>query len=289
MDRLLGLKAALVANELWHLCIIGARVVVILLLASIALRLVRRLIGSLERVVFMRRVNGEDAKRIDTLAQVFRYGAAVVITLIAGTLVLAEFGVSIAPILGAAGVAGIAVGFGAQSLIKDYFTGFCILLENQIRQGDVVEAGGKKGRVERVTLRHLQLRDREGNVHYVPNGLITTVTNLSRDYAVTRVDVDITCRDHVEPAFDIMRSVGTDLRGCDAFGDSILEEIEIAGLERWDDSIVTLRARLTTRPLEQGMVRREYLRRLKTAFAGADIAALSSQLVVHPTGQPDAA
>jgi small conductance mechanosensitive channel len=103
---------------------------------------------------------------------VVRYLVSVVLSLIAGVLVLSELGVSIAPILGAAGVVGLAIGFGAQSLVKDYFTGFFLLLENQLTTGDVVEVGGKSGLVEDVTLRYVRLRDYDGNVHYVPNSLI---------------------------------------------------------------------------------------------------------------------
>src|SRR3972149_10189067 len=112
-------------------------------------------------------------------------------------LVLSEVGINIAPILGAAGVAGIAVGFGAKSLIKDYFNGFFILLENQIRQGDVVEVCGKIGMVEDITLRYVCLRDNEGSVHYVPNGQITTATNKSREYAHALIDLGVAYRENL--------------------------------------------------------------------------------------------
>ena len=123
-----------------------------------------------------------------------------VITLIAGMLILSEFGISIAPILGAAGVVGLAVGFGAQSLIKDYFNGFFLLLEDQIHQGDVVDAGGKAGFVEDVTLRYIRMRDYEGNVHFVPNGQVTTVTNMSREFAQSLIDVGVAYRENVDEA-----------------------------------------------------------------------------------------
>src|SRR6185436_16050470 len=99
-----------------------------------------------------------------------RYIAGIGTTAIAGMLILSEIGVSIAPILGAAGVVGVAIGFGAQSLVKDYFTGLFLLLENQVRQGDVVEVAGKSGAIEAITLRYIRLRDYEGSVHYIPNG-----------------------------------------------------------------------------------------------------------------------
>ncbi len=124
----------------------------------------------------------EAVKRAETLGRVFRYLVAVVVSLMAGMLVLSEIGVSAAPILGAAGVVGLGVGFGAQSLVKDFFTGFFLLLQNQIRQGDVVKLGEHAGCVEEVTLRYVQLRDYDGNVHFVPNGTITTAVNMARGH-----------------------------------------------------------------------------------------------------------
>lgn len=141
-----------------------------------------------------------------------RYLANVVMTLISGLLVLSELGISVAPILGAAGVVGIAVGFGAQSLVKDYFTGFFLLLENQIRQGDVVEIAGKGGLVEEVTLRFVRLRDYEGNVHYIPNSLISTVTNRSRGFANAVIDIGVAYGEDLDEVFAVMRRVGTELR-----------------------------------------------------------------------------
>ncbi|MDP1525994.1 MAG: mechanosensitive ion channel family protein [Rhodocyclaceae bacterium] len=247
------------------------RVGLILLIAWVLLKFARRLIRIFRNYMDGRVVDPEDRRRIETLARVFHYIASVVITLVAGMLALSELGLSIAPILGAAGVVGLAVGFGAQSLIKDYFNGFFLLLENQIRQGDVVEAGGKSGLVEEVTLRYLRLRDFEGSVHYVPNGLITTVTNKSRGFAQALVEVGIAYRENVDEAFEAMRAVGADMRVCPAFSDKILEDIEIVGVERWDDSAVALRCRFKVRPLEQWNVRREFLRRLKTAFEARGI------------------
>src|SRR5688500_13863270 len=143
-----------------------------------------------------RRITSSDeVARIETLARVFRNSAGVVIFLVAGMLVLGELGISVAPILATAGVAGIAIGFGAQSLIKDYFNGFFILVEDQIREGDVVEIVGKGGLVEEVTLRFVRLRDAEGHVHIIPNGEIKVVTNRTREFATPVVDVGIAYRD----------------------------------------------------------------------------------------------
>lgn len=242
------------------------RVVVIFLLAWLLLFFARRLIRLLRDYMRGRADGAEDQRRVETLARVFRYIATVAISVVAGMLTLSELGISIAPILGAAGVVGLAVGFGAQSLIKDYFNGFFLLLENQIRQGDVVEVGDKSGLVEEVTLRYLRLRDFEGSVHYVPNGLITTVTNKSRGFAQALIEVSVAYRENVDEAFAAMRDVGAEMRACSEFGDKILEELEIVGVENWADSALLLRCRFKVRPLEQWAVRREFLRRLKSSF-----------------------
>ena len=241
-------------------------VIVILMLAWLLIALSRRLIRMFRIYTSAHSDSAETIKRIETLARVFRYISTVVISLVAGMLALSDLGISIAPILGAAGVIGVAVGFGAQSLIKDYFNGFFLLLENQIRQGDVIEVSGKGGLVEDITLRYVCLRDYEGSVHYIPNGLITTVTNRSRGYSYAVIDVSVAYRESVDEVFEIMREVGRKLRASEEFGAKILDDIEIAGVDQWADSAVILRCRFKTVALAQWDVRREFLRRLKEAF-----------------------
>ncbi|MBZ0127281.1 MAG: mechanosensitive ion channel family protein [Rhodocyclaceae bacterium] len=243
-----------------------ARVLLILLLAGIALRLVPRAISRVRRAVEARQESAEDGRRVQTLSRVIRYVVTVAVTVVAGILILGEFGVSVAPILGAAGVVGIALGFGAQSLVKDYFTGFFLLLENQIRVGDVVEAGGKSGVVEELTLRYLRLRDYSGNVHYVPNGNISVVTNMSLGFAQAVIDAGVAYGEDIDRVVAVMRQVGEELRRDDAFSAKILDALEVAGVDRWADSAVVIRCRFKVMPLEQWNVRREYLRRLKMAF-----------------------
>ena len=242
------------------------RVVVILLLAWLLVGLSRKLVHVLRDYLNARAGSTEETRRIDTLARVFRYIFTVVILLVAGMLVLSEIGVSIAPILGAAGVVGLAVGFGAQSLIKDYFNGFFILLENQIRQGDEVEVCGKTGTVEDITLRYVCLRDNEGCVHYVPNGQITTVTNKSRGYAFVLIDVGVAYRENLDEVCGVMREVGAALRADAAIGPKVLEGIEIQGVQELANSAVILRCRFKTVAMDQGNVRRAFLGRLKQAF-----------------------
>ncbi|MEW5710120.1 MAG: mechanosensitive ion channel family protein [Pseudomonadota bacterium] len=244
----------------------GVRILLILVMAWIVLGLARRAIRLFRERMSARTADVEEVKRIQTLSRAFRYLASVVVWVVAGMLILSELGISIAPILATAGVAGIAIGFAAQSLVKDYFTGFIMLTENQIRVGDVVNVAGIGGLVEEVTLRYVRLRDYDGNVHFVPNGAISTVTNMSREFAQSVMDIGVAYRENVDEVFEVMREVAKEMREDPVFGPKILEDLEIAGVDKWADSAVVVRCRFKVRPLEQWTVRREYLRRLKRAF-----------------------
>jgi moderate conductance mechanosensitive channel len=260
----------------------GLRIVLIAVLAWLVHRLASKLIRTFRLYISRNLEDPEEVKRATTLGRVFRYLATVVITLVAGMLILGELGISVAPILGAAGVAGVAVGFGAQSLVKDYFSGFFLLLENQMRHGDVVNVAGIGGVVEDMTLRYVQLRDYDGNVHFIPNGSITTVTNMTRGFAHAVVDVGVAYRENVDEALEIMRDVGNAMRHDDAWSARILEDVEIVGVEKWADSAIVLRCRFKVAPIEQWGVRREYLRRLKHAFDAAGIEIPFPHVIVYP-------
>ena len=231
-------------------------------LQAVAARLIRVFRGYMAR----RTSAADELRRIDTVGNAFRYFASVVVVLVAGMLILNELGISIAPILATAGVAGIAIAFGAQSLIKDYFTGFFLLIEDQIRQGDVVEISGKSGEVEEVTLRYVRLRDNDGFVHFVPNGEIKLVTNRTRGFGQAVMDAVIKSSQSVEDAFQAMRDVGREMRQDAAFAPQILGDVQIAGIERWEHFGVFLRCRMKVLPEEQWRVRAEFMRRLKIAF-----------------------
>ena len=249
----------------------GFRIVLIVVVAWIAIRTLQRAVRAVRLRVEGRLDGTDNARRAETLGRVVRYLVAVVISAVAVMLVLAEVGVSLAPILGAAGVVGLAIGFGAQSLVKDYFTGFFILFEDQIRTGDVVKIANLAGSVEDVTLRHVRLRDYDGNVHFVPNGLITTVTNMSRSFAHAVMDVGVSYRENVDEVMVRMAEVGRQLRADPEHSPRILGDLEIAGVERLDDSAVVLRCRFKVAPLQQWTIKREYLRRIKAAFDATGI------------------
>ena len=244
----------------------GLRMLLIVAAAWVVAAVLQRSIKAFRIRIASRFDDPEMVKRAETLGRVARYLVAVIVWLMAGMLVLGELGISVAPILGAAGVVGLAVGFGAQSLVRDYFTGLFILLENQIRVGDVVRLGEHSGVVEVLTLRYVQLRDYDGNVHFLPNGQIASVVNMSRGYSFAVVDVGVAYRENVDEVMAVMTATGAGMRADPAFDGVILEDLEMAGVDAWADSAVMLRCRFKCRPLAQWGVRREYLRRLKHAF-----------------------
>lgn len=223
---------------------ISLRVTLILIAAWVISTIVQRAIRAFRERIASRLDDPESVKRADTLARMFRYIVKTVIWVLATMVVLGELGVSLAPILGAAGIVGIAVGFGAQSLVRDFFTGLTILLENQVRVGDVVNLGGTHaGVVEQITLRFVQLRDYEGRVHYVPNGQITSIINMTRGFANAVMDVGVAYRENTDEVMAVMREVARELRTDEAFAPRILDALEIAGVDQWADSAVVIRDR----------------------------------------------
>ncbi|HEX6690392.1 MAG TPA: mechanosensitive ion channel family protein [Burkholderiales bacterium] len=188
------------------------------------------------------------------------------IVLVAGMLVLSELGISVAPILATAGVASLAIGFGAQSLIKDYFNGFFLLMEDQVREGDVVEIAGRAGEVEEVTLRYVRLRDGDGFVHFIPNSEIKMVSNRTRWFAYAMIDAAVASYQDTAPALAAMREVGDALRKDEQLGKAILEDVQIFGVERWELWGFVVRCRIKVLPNERDSVRREFFRRLAAAF-----------------------
>jgi len=185
---------------------------------------------------------------------------------IAGIIILDNLGVNIAPVLAGAGILGLAVGFGAQSLVKDIITGVFLLLENNIAVGDVVKVKDIGGLVEGFNLRSVRLRDYDGNVHVIPNGAIDVVTNYTKEYSRAVFDIGVAYRENVDEVIEVIRQVGEEMRAEPEWADAILEPVEIAGLDRFADSAVVIRGRFKTKPIKQWSVRREFFRRIKIAF-----------------------
>ena len=209
---------------------------------------------------------GVAQKRVTTLTGVVRRMALSLIWAIVVVEMLDQVGLDIRPILAGAGILGLAVGFGAQSLIKDLVSGFFLILENRIRVGDAVAINGTSGEVEAITLRMVVLRDFAGVVHVFPNGMVTTLSNMTMGWSAFVLDMGVAYKEDTDRAVDVMRQVAEDLRLDPTFGPNIIEPIEILGVDNFADSAVIIKARIKTQPGEQGNVGREYRRRLKKAF-----------------------
>jgi len=221
------------------------------------------------------------SSRSQTLLTIGRNVAFVLIWVTAGMIALSEIGVNLAPLLAGAGVIGLAVGFGSQQLVQDVITGFFILVEDTIAVGDVADLGGKVGVVEAVTLRIVRLRAYDGQVHTIPYSKISTISNLTKDYSYYVFDVGVAYKEDVDRVMAVMAEVGAEMQRERAYRRLIVEPLEIAGVDRFAESAVVIRARLKTRPLQQWTVGREYNRRLKKRFDELGIQIPFPQRTLH--------
>ena len=181
-------------------------------------------------------------------------------------LVLSELGIEIGPLIAAAGVVGLAVGFGAQTLVKDIITGLFIILEGQITIGDIVEVAGHSGRVEAITIRTVRLRDVNGHLHVVPFSEVTTVKNITQDQDYHSFEIGVSYNEDVDNVIETIEKVGKNLRKDKDFTSKINGEIEVFGLDKFEDSAIIIKGRIPTVHKQQWAVRREFNRRIKLAF-----------------------
>ena len=203
---------------------------------------------------------------LDTLLGILRSIVKVIIWLMMGMLFLREVGIDIAPIIAGAGIVGLAVGFGAQELVRDFISGFFMLLENQIREGDVAIVNGTGGLVEHVGMRTIVLRDLSGVVHVFQNGKVNTLANMTKNWSGIVFDIGVAYKEDTDKVVEVIQHVAEELRAEPDFNNKILEPIEIFGVDGFGDSAVIIKARFKTKPIEQWAVGREYRRRLKKAF-----------------------
>lgn len=210
-------------------------------------------------------------KRIRTLTSVVWTIGFGLIWFIAVLISLGQVGVDLGPILAGAGIVGLAVGFGAQHLVRDLVTGFFLILENHIRVGDSAVINGTGGMVEAITFRTIVLRDLSGTVHVFPNGTINTLANMSKDWSAYVIDVPVAFKDDTDHVTEIMRNVAEELRAEPKYSAVMIEPIEILGVDAFTDVGVTIKARFKTKPSQQHNVGREYRRRLTKAFQAAGI------------------
>ncbi|MDE0050557.1 MAG: mechanosensitive ion channel [Rhodospirillales bacterium] len=243
-----------------------ASIVAIALIATIVLEVASTLV---DRYLTQADEAGElleRSQRARTLLPLARNALRVVVGIIAALMILSEIGIDIAPVLAGVGVAGLAIGFGAQTLVKDIITGLFILLEDSVAVGDVVTAGGHTGTVEAITIRTIRMRDLQGQVHTVPYSSVDTISNMTKEFSYYLIDMGVAYREDYDEVVAVMREVGAALQQDPEYGPNMLEPLEIMGLNSFGDSAVIVRARLKTKPLTQWATGREYNRRLKAAF-----------------------
>ncbi len=219
----------------------------------------------IERSLVREAVEGGSTRKL-TLLPLLKNVVRITLVLIASMLVLSQIGINIGPLLAGAGVIGLAVGFGAQTLVRDVITGAFILLEDAISVGDWVEAGGQSGTVERLTVRTVTLRDLAGTVHVVPFGEVTTVTNYNRDYGYALIDAGVAYRERYGDVVQALQDVAVSLRRDDFCGQDIIGDLEVFGMNNLGDSAVEIRVRIKTRPMRQFAVRRVFLENMKRVF-----------------------
>jgi small conductance mechanosensitive channel len=248
----------------------GARIILIAIGAYLALRLLYVLIARIENVIMKEggefTSSLETEKRLKTIGNLLRRAASIALFAIAFMMVLKEVGMDIAPIIAGAGIIGLAVGFGAQNLVRDIISGFFIIMENQVRVGDIAVINGTGGLVEQINLRTIVLRDLEGTVHTFPNGTINTLSNKSKGWARYVVDVGVAYKENVDHVMQVLKEIGEELHKDASFGPLILEPLQVLGVDNFGSSDVIIKCMIKTQPLKQWDVGRELRRRIKNTF-----------------------
>jgi moderate conductance mechanosensitive channel len=251
----------------------GVNVVVIIVVAFVVVRAAHLAIARLQYSVG-RRDNRHDLewqRRAATLGSILSRTVTVAVAFVAMLMLLRELSIDVLPILTGAGIAGLAIGFGAQNLVRDVISGFFLILEDQVRVGDLARINGVGGIVEQIGLRTIVLRDAEGAVQVFPNGTITSLANLSKQYAYAIVDVRVVYNENMDRVFGTIREVGAVMERDAAWGAVVLSPLEIVGVESLADGFATIRVKFKTMPLNQGKVANELRRRLLITFAGRGI------------------
>ena len=208
----------------------------------------------------------ERSARVRTLLPLFRTVMMVLLTAVVILTTLATIGVDVTPLLATAGVIGIAIGFGSQKLVQDVINGLFILFQNTIAVGDVVNAAGHGGLVERISVRTLELRDLEGSVHTIPFSDVTTVVNMTRGFSYALMDIGIAYREDPDEVIEVLRQLAAELEADLEYGQWIIEPLEVLGVDEFADSAVIVKVRIKTRPIRQWTIKREFYRRLKRRF-----------------------
>jgi small-conductance mechanosensitive channel len=269
------------------------RVMLVLLIGWALHRLMRLLIRRFEtRLIYTADLHVETAhearKRVDTLVSLLRQVVNIFLFVILALVLLMQLGVQVGPLIAGAGIIGVAVGFGAQYLVRDIITGFFMVLENQIRVGDVVTINGTGGLVEMLTLRTIVLRDGAGVVHVVPHGNVTTLSNATRDWSAYVFNVAVSSKEDPQQVTAVLQSVIAAMREDPAYGARIIAAGEVNGIDKLDGGSMTLNGRIKTLPGAQSDIGREFLRRLRLAFHDAAIEMASNAQTLQLMAPPAA-
>jgi small conductance mechanosensitive channel len=238
----------------------------ILVITSVAWHVAGLLVVRLLTLAAGRRRDERTVRRVDALVPLMRSVLQMIIGVLAALLILSELGVNIAPLLAGAGILGLAVGFGAQTLVKDLITGVTILLEDGATVGDVVEVAGHAGVVEEMRIRVIELRDLAGAVHLIPYSEVTSIINHTQDFSFHLMEVGVAYREDTDEVCGVLNEISDEMRRDDTFGPDILEPLEILGVDKFADSAVVIKARLKTKPGRQWATGREFNRRMKQQF-----------------------
>jgi len=247
-------------------------IIILVIALFVILRAVKFSIDRLKKMLIKRAEEDESVdpaeaeKRINTLIGIVYGGVRIVLLTVFLIMLLSKFAIDVGPILASAGILGLAIGFGAQELVRDYISGFFMLLEDQVRTGDVAIINGTGGLVEKIEMRTITLRDLSGVIHIYQNGKINSLSNMTKDWSAMVFDIRVAFKENVDQVMEIMKQVGDEMQNDPEHGPNILEPIEIFGLDQFADSALMIKARLKTRPIMQWKTGREYRRRLKIAF-----------------------
>lgn len=204
--------------------------------------------------------------RVKTILPIIRNVLMMVFAVLFGLVLLSELGINVTPLLAGAGVVGVALGFGAQSMVKDFLCGFTIILEDLVRVGDVATLGGHTGVIEKITLRKIQMRDVAGAVYTVPFSEITIIQNLTKDFSYYVMEIGVSYATDTDKAITVLKDIDTDLRADPEFSPLVLDPIEVLGVDRFSENSVIIKARIKTIPTKQWLIGREFNRRMKIAF-----------------------
>lgn len=248
----------------------GVRILLVLGGAYALSRAGRFLIARLPTLLAKREATAveraEEEKRLATITGLLSMLLSTVVMAIAILIVLRELGLDITPILTGAGIVGLAVGFGAQNLVRDVITGFFMILENQVRVGDVAVINGKGGVVQEMRIRTVVLRSLDGTVHVIPNGTINELSNMTKDFSYAVLDLGVAYKEDTDNVVEVVKAVAAELRQDADHAANILDDLEVLGVDAFGDSAVVIKVRIKTVPIKQWAVARELRRRIKKAF-----------------------